>query len=342
MPYAVNAGNGTTTGSTFNTSPAASGTFIPTLWSSKLNVKFYATSVFADICNRNWEGEIGNIGDKITINNIPSLTIADYVVGGNLTYQAPTPNIIELLVDKGKSFAFAVSDVLEYQSKPDLMSMFTQDAAEQMRMAVDATCIYNTIQNATAKNQGANAGIKSNQLQFGTDAVPISLTATVNTSLDLILQMAAALDEYNVPDGDRFLVIDPLTRMRLMNSDLKQVQITGDATSPIRNGKIGKIDRFDVYLSNQLPTGPAGVATTGNWVSAGAPTPETSWTVTGTGVVRRAIFAGHRSAISFASQMTKTEQLRNPNDFGDLVRGLNIYGYKVTKPEALVLAKVAN
>ena len=43
------------------------------------------------------------------------------------------------------------------------------------------------------------------------------------------------------------------------------------------------------------------------------------------------------TAIAFASQMAKTETLRNPTDFGDLVRGLNVFGHKVVKPEALAL-----
>ena len=52
---------------------------------------------------------------------------------------------------------------------------------------------------------------------------------------------------------------------------------------------------------------------------------------------RYAVIAGHPSAITFASQMTKTEQLRNQSDFGDLVRGLQVFGHKVVKPEALSL-----
>jgi hypothetical protein len=58
-------------------------------------------------------------------------------------------------------------------------------------------------------------------------------------------------------------------------------------------------------------------------------------------VNRRMIVAGHKDAISFAAQINKTEQVRNPSDFGDYVRGLNVYGRKVVKPEALVDLYVA-
>lgn len=325
----------TPVGAPYNTNPSYSGTFIPTIWSSKLNVKFYASSVFADICNRNWEGEISNVGDKVIINNIPSLVINDYVVGGNLNYQTPTPNTIEMVVDRAKYFGFNVADVLEYQSQPNLMDMFSSDAAEQMRTVIDSTCIYRTFNQGAAANRGANAGIKSGSLNLGTDAAPVSL-ASANAVLDLILAMASALDEQNVPDSDRYLVIDPATRMRLMQSDLRQVQITGDGTSPLRNGQIGKIDRFTIYLSNQLPT----IAANGTvWTSGDGS--EATVGATTNAARRRALIAGHKSAISFASQMSKTEQLRNPTDFGDLVRGLQIFGHRVTQPASLAMAVVS-
>lgn len=321
----------------YATTPSYSGTFIPTIWSSKLNVKFYATSVFADICNRNWEGDISNIGDKVVINNIPSLSISDYVPGTNLSYETPTPNTIEMIVDRAKYFGFNINDVLEYQSQPNLMEMFSNDAAEQMRTKIDSTCIYRTFNLGAAANRGATAGVKSGAINLGTDAAPVALSTTANTILDTILGMASVLDEQNVPDSDRWLVIDPATRMRLMGSDLRQAQITGDNSSIVRNGMIGKIDRFTIYLSNQMPYAAAGTATP--WSSGDGS--ETTVTSTGTDLKRRAIIAGHKTAISFASQMTKTEQLRNPNDFGDLIRGLQIFGHKVTKPESLVMAIVA-
>lgn len=325
----------TPVGAPYNTNPSYSGTFIPTIWSGKLNEKFYATSVFADICNRNWEGEISNIGDKVIINNIPTLAINDYVVGGNLNYQTPTPNTIELTIDRAKYFGFNVNDVLDYQSKPDLMNVFSNDAAEQMRIVIDSTCVYRTFNQGAAANRGATAGAKSGSINLGTDASPLQFSNTPATVLNTIIAMAGVLDEQNVPDSDRWIVIDPVTRSLLLQSNLAQAQITGDSQSIMRNGKIGVIDRFTIYVSNQLPTLAANGTT---WISGDGS--ESSTTATTNANKRRAIIAGHKSAISFASQMVKTEQLRNPTDFGDLVRGLQVFGHKVTKPEALAMAVV--
>lgn len=317
----------------FNTNPSYSGTFIPVVWAAKLNAKFYAASVYTDIANTDWQGEISGMGDKVIINTAPTITVSDYTVGSGLTYEVPTPSTIEMTIDKGKSFAFQINDVLEYQAKPNLLEMFSADAAEQMRIAIDSQVIYNTFTQGSASNKGATAGAKSASYDLGTDDAPIVLTAA--NVLQKILELASVLDEQNVPDSDRWLLIDPYTRTLLLQSNLAQAQFMGDATSAVRNGLIGTIDRFKVYVTNQLPK--AITAANSPWLSGDG----TENSIASTGdVKRRAIIAGHKSAITFASQVTKMETVRNPNDFGDYIRSLNVYGFKVVKPEALALLVV--
>lgn len=319
----------------FNTNPSYSGTFIPAVWSAKLNAKFYKASVYGEIANTDFQGEISSMGDKVVINTAPSITVLPYSAGTNLTYQVPTPDVQELLIDKGFYFAFQINDVLEHQAKPNLLDMFAEDAAEQMRIKIDSTVIYNTFSQAAAANKGATAGVQSGAYNLGTDAAPVTLTAA--NVVQKVLELASVLDEQNVPETDRWLVIDPATRALLFQSDLAKAYATGDSTSPVRNGKIGTIDRFTVYVSNNLPKGAAGTATP--WVSGDGS--ENSVTTTGTVAKRRAIIAGHKSALTFASQITKMETVRNPNDFGDYIRSLNVFGYKVVKPEAMTLLVAA-
>jgi len=320
--------------SPFNTSPAYSGTFIPAVWSAKLNAKFYATSVMPELANTNWQGEISGMGDKVIIHTAPSITVSNYTAGSGVSYQAPTPDTQELVIDKGKYFAFQVNDVLAYQAQPNLIDVFSGDAAQQMRVAIDSNIIYNTFSGGAAANKGATAGAKSASYNLGTDAAPVVLTP--NNVLATILAMASVLDEQNIPDGDRWLVIDPYTRQLLLQSPLAQAQLMGDSTSPVRNGLIGSIDRFKVYVSNQLPKAISGSSTP--WLSGdGSENSVTS----SSGLKRRALIAGHKSAVTFASQITKMETVRNPNDFGDYIRSLNVYGFKVVKDTALSLAVVA-
>jgi len=319
--------------SPFTTTPSYSGTFIPQLWSSKLNAKFYKATIFGEISNNNWEGEIKGMGDKITINNIPSLTVSNYVAGTALTYEAPTPSVTTLQIDKGRYFAFQLNDVLAYQAQPKLMDVFSSDAAMQMKIAIDSTVIYNTFASANASNKGATAGALSGSYNLGTDAAPVTLTAS--NILTTLTALGGVLDEQNIPETDRFIVIDPATRQLLMQSNLAQAQFMGDATSMIRNGRIGSIDRFTVYVSNNLPKAVAGTATP--YLSGDG---SESTITSASNLKRRILLAGHKSGISFASQMTKMETVRNPNDFGDYVRSLNVFGYAVVKDTALAYAVV--
>lgn len=313
------------TASAFDVTPSYSGNFIPTLWSGKLAEKFYASSTFADCANTDWEGDIKNMGDTVVINTIPTITVSNYQVGQTLTYQVPTSGSLDLLINQGKYFGVQISDVLEYQAKPTLMSMFTDDAAMQMKIAIDRDCWLALFNLGDAANYGATAGKLSASYNLGTDLAPVVLSGT--NILSTINAMGSALDEQNVPETDRFLVLTPYDRQVLMSSPLAQAQFMGDSQSIQRNGKIGQIDRFTVYVSNLTPMGIAGK----NWDGV---------TNEANAVKRHTMIAGHKSAMSFASQINKVENIPNPNDFGQLVRGLNVYGRAITQATGLTAAVV--
>ena len=284
-----------------------SGNFIPEIWSGKLQAKFYKTTVFSEISNNDWEGEIKGQGDKVHIRTIPTITINSYSKGDNLTNQVPTSAPIELLIDQGKYFAVVLDDVDAVQTDVKLMDMFTNDATEQMKIAIDALILDGVKGSAAAANKGATAGVISGNVNLGTDGAPRAVTKA--NILDLILDAGQVLDEQNVPESGRWLVIPSWMAAMIKNSDLKQAYLTGDSVSPLRNGKLGMIDRFQVYVSNNLPKTADGDSY---------------------------LLAGTKDAITFASQMTNVETLRAQSTFGNIVRGLNVFGYSVIKPEALV------
>ncbi|CAB5220404.1 hypothetical protein UFOVP236_48 [uncultured Caudovirales phage] len=281
--------------------------FIPEIWSGKLQVKFYKSTVLGEITNNDWEGEIKGQGDKVKIRTIPTITIRDYTKGMNLTNEVPVSTPLELTIDNGKYFSVVIDDVDAAQADVKLMDMFTNDASQQMKIGIDALVLSGIKDGAASANKGATAGAISGNLNLGTDASPVGFSKT--TALDTILNMGLALDEQNVPEEGRWIVLPAWAGALIKGSELRQAYLTGDSVSPLRNGKIGMIDRFTVYLSNNLPK---------------------------TGDGDSYIMAGTRDAVSFASQITNVETLRAQSTFGNIMRGLNVFGYKVTKPEALV------
>lgn len=320
-----------------------SGTFIPTLWSGKLMKKFYETSLFGAISNTDWEGEIKNYGDTVVINTIPDVTVKDYQAGQKLSYDVPEGETFTLTVDKAKYFAINIEDVMKKQSMIPFQDLVSQEAAYQMKRAIDHDVIQTTFFDKTTgtfktnakgmgaiatTNIGATAGAVSGSYNLGTDADPVTITP--DTILSKITMLGSVLDEANVPEEGRYLVISPYDRYVLMNSPLTNASMTGDSQSILRNGRIGRIERFDIYVSQSIPYGAAGKgwgAYNGVAISSAK--------------ARHLIWAGHKLGITFASQITKVESLRNPNSFGNLMRGLNVYGNTVSQGQALAAMVVA-
>lgn len=289
--------------------PVYSGTFIPEIWSGKLVEKFYDATVFGEIANTDYEGEISKMGDKVNIRTTPTIQIHDYQKGGTLQVQRPESPNVTLVIDKAKYFNFVVDDIDRFQSDIALMDDWSGDAGEQMKIVVDTDILGTIYADAHADNKGLTAGRKSHAYNMGVTGTPLALTPA--TALDFLIDAGSVADEQNWPETGRWMVIPVWLRNYLMKSDLKNASITGDERSVMRNGRIGMIDRWMLYVSNNLPT-----------VQDGA------------NLCYHVIF-GHKSALTFASQMTETDSLKAESTFGTLVRGLNVYGYEVIKPEAL-------
>lgn len=288
--------------------PAAAG-FIPEIWSGVANEKFYAACCAMAITNSKWEGEIKDKGDTVHIYQTPSMTISDYVKGQVMEIETPDSDVIDLVVNKAKKFAFTCDDIDRYQSSVQLMDNWGNDAGEQMKIAIDKDFFANVYADVAAVNKGTTAGAITAGYSLGTTGSPVQVAKT--TILDYIVDLGSVLDESNVPETDRWLVVPAWFAGMIKKSDLKDASVTGDGKSILRNGRIGMIDRFTLYISNNLTA------------------------VTDSAHTCFHVLAGHTAAITFASQMTKVETLRSERYFGDIVRGLNVYGYKTVVPTGL-------
>ena len=285
-----------------------SGNLTPEIWASRTIVKFYDATVFAAISNSDYEGLISDMGDTVHIRTVPDISISDYSAGMTLTYEKPVSTVVDLLIDKGHYYAFSINDVEKIQSDMNYVEDWSADAGEQLADTIDTAILAAIYSDVHASNAGATAGAVTSSIDLGAATVYESVDKT--NILDYIVDMGTVLDEQNVPSTGRWLVLPPIFAGMIKKSDLKDAALAGDATSVIRNGKLGTIDRFMIYSSNNIATG------------------------TDTVTVYNIIF-GHPSALTFASQLVKNETLKNPNDFGDLLRGLQVYGYRVVQSKAI-------
>ena len=322
-----NAGAATTppiypTGSSSN--DFATSGFIPQIWSGKLVEKFYASTVLAAISNTDYEGEIKNQGDTVKIRTKPTITINDYRADGLLSLERPVGNVLELNIDKGKYFNTILDDVMEVQSDLNALSMWSDDAAEQMKITIDTNVLAGILDQCNSYNRGTAAGKISGDINLGETTSPLALVsnnpgAGETEVLDAMLRLGQCLDEQNIPETGRWIVIPTWMATLIKKSELRQAYLSGDSVSILRNGRLGMVDRFTLYVSNLLPTG----------VSGGLASGET------------AIYAGHSHGLTFASQVSKVETLRSEMTFGTILRGLQVYGYKVVDGVAIAQAIVS-
>lgn len=238
--------------------------------------------------NNKYEGEITGKGSKVIIPLRPTVITGDYQVNGKIAYQDLTDDKVELPIDKAKYWAVKIDDIDTVQSHIALWDQVTTDAAQALQIAADTVVLGQMVADA-------GQAIASQQV-------------TKANVLDWIIEAGVKLDEFNFPQDGRYLVIPPWVGGKIAGSDLKDASLSGDSMSILRNGRLGRIWNFTLYVSNLLP------------VVAGA----------------TQAFAGHKSATTYASQIVKTQKLTLQDTFAEAVRGLHVFGFKTVLDDGLV------
>lgn len=278
--------------------------FIPTLWNARLLYNLEKAHVATNIVNRNYEGEIKNVGDKVKINTISDITIRSYSAGTPITVEDLTTTGQNLEIDQAKYFAFAVEDIDATQAAGDLVDTATQRASYGLVDSADAFIL----------GKIAAAGIASNKPTVGSESVPVTLTSS--NVYEKIVALRTLLDKQNVPTQGRSVVVSPdVYALLLLDERFAKNDVTaGDVTL---NGYVGRVAGFDVYESNNC------VSHTYTPVGGGA------------AVVSTIITAQHIDATTYAEQIVKTEAFRPEGKFADAVKGLHVYGAKVINADGI-------
>ncbi len=294
--------------------PQYSGLLIPQIWSPRILEKFYHFSVLEHIANTHYEGEIRNQGDKVHIRLRPDVTIRDHVAGQRLEdFDRPVPGTVELDIDRGKSWNFLVDDVNQAQADYDYMLDWTEEAAESMNEVINEIVLQETPADVHADNQGDAAGAVTNSFNLGAVGTPLAITK--ENVMDILSDTHVVLSEQKVPESNRWMTIPPWFKGLIMSSDLRNALVQGNDQEMLRKGHLGNLMGFDLFESNQL------------LITEDATAEEN---VTN-------ILAGHKSALTFASQLTNSRVIEHPEFWGVFCQGLNVFGFETIKPDAMAL-----
>lgn len=287
---------------------------IMTLFATEVAEELYARLVVANICNRKYEGMFSKQGDKVIIPTLPDITISDHYVGEDIEYDDPSPTPIEMAIDNAKKFAFNIHDATRIQSHLDLMSLWGTHSSHKLKESIDETVLQDLPSDAGPLNCGLTAGAMG-LYNLGTIEAPVAITKT--NALSMLLKWNSCLTEANVPDEGRWAVIPPWFQALLLESDIAKVYVTGDLKSPLRGNWIGAVGSppLNLHISNQLLTGAATV---------GSATVQSSY-----------IVFGWKNGFTFATQASEVKKVTRDKKFAEAMRGLEIFGWKVTHPETL-------
>ena len=275
--------------------------FIPKLWSARLLNALDKSHVFANVVNRDYEGEIKKMGDTVHINTIGAVTIGTYTQNTDFTSGPETLATTDqtLTIDQAKYFNFQVDDIDAAQAAGDIMDKAMTRAAYGLADASDKYIA------------GILAGAADATNTVSTSAVAL----TSSNVYENVVKMRTILDKANVPTAGRWLVIPPEMYALILLDD-RFVKTGGEmAEGILRTGLVAQAAGFDIYLSN-------------NCVSVNSNSTDT-YTIVG----------GVDSAATYAEQIVSTEAYRPEKRFADAVKGLHVYGAKVVDKAQLACLK---
>ena len=305
-----------------------SGNFAPQIFSQKVLKFFRRASVAEDITNTDYTGEIENFGDTVNIIKEPTITVSSYTRGSVVNTQNLADDQITLTVDQANAFAFKIDDIEERHSHVNFEALATSSGAFSLKRKYDANVLQTLSDGAGiagADDASLSGGLTTTNTALGTASAPINVE-TDDAGINLMLLMARVLDDQSVPEENRWFVAPPIfyEKMFQAGNKIAEVQVTGDASSNLRNGLAtpGTLAGFSCYKSTAL--------------NSTAGTDQVTLSGVATDASENVILAGHISSTATASHIAKTEVVRSTESFSDVVRGLHVFGRKVLRPEAIV------
>ena len=275
--------------------------FIPELWSARLLNALDKSHVFANVVNRDYEGDIKKMGDTVHINTIGAVTIGTYTQNTDFSSGPETLATTDqtLTIDQAKYFNFQVDDIDAAQAAGDIMDKAMTRAAYGLADASDKYI----------------AGILAGAADASNLVSSSAVALTSSNVYENVVKMRTILDKANVPTAGRWLVIPPEMYALILLDD-RFVKTGGEmAEGILRTGLVAQAAGFDIYLSN-------------NCVSVNSNSTDT-YTIVG----------GVDAAATYAEQIVSTEAYRPEKRFADAVKGLHVYGAKVVDKAQLACLK---
>ena len=209
--------------------------FIPTVWSETLLESLDKKYVAVKNCNRDFDGEIKEMGSKVKICGVGNINIFDYTKDTDMSsMQTLTDTAVELEINRARAFNFQIDDVDRAQCTPKLM---------QAAMKVAASALAN---DADSYVFGLHASVEEEQTITNDDT-------TAENVIDSIIAAREKLYEGNVGDNEEIVIeVSPQIASLILKA---KVTLSNDVNdSALNGGVLGTIAGCRIYVSNNVCT----------------------------------------------------------------------------------------
>lgn len=309
------------TGDAVTTTDAA--TFIPELWSDDTIVGYKANLVVGNLVSK-----ISHNGQKGSVIHIPKPVrgaASAKTAEAQVTLVSNVEGELTVTIDQHYEYSRLIEDIVSVQALDSLRRFYTDDAGYALAKQVDWAlhCRGTGFQGGTYNAVAVGATTLTYDAALvgdGTTAWDSSANTNAGNAADLtdagIRNLIQLLDDADVPQENRYLVVPPSQRNALMGIDrFTETQFVGEAggANTIRNGKIGDIYGVEVFVSTACPSIAADDTTTD----------------------QRVCMFFHRDALVFAEQMSVRSQTQYKQEYlADLMTSDTIYGTGELRDEA--------
>jgi hypothetical protein len=328
--------NGASTTNFGGNSPT--GAFSPTIFSKRVLTFFRTASVVEGITNNDYFGELASYGESVKIILEPVVSVTAYTRGATVTPEALADNEKTITLDKANKFSFQVDDIEVKLSHVNWESLATGSATYALKNSYDKEVLEfmaTGSQDANIINGGTHATAQGTSV-----AITLGFGTNETDPLNLLSLLALKLDEAEVPEEGRYVVISPRFMELLARTDSKLLSTDyNQGEGGLKNGLVmnGKLRGFSIYKTNNAPkyttdTTPAAPDASDDDAIISGGSDE--------GTVGDVIIAGHMSAVATVSCIDKLENIRSETSFADIVRGLHVYGRAIIREESLATAYV--
>lgn len=208
--------------------------FIAEVWETRLEYFRTQATIFQDIVNTDYEGQITGVDCEVRINTVGNVTLKNYTKNIDLEVEELEDAQLIMKVDQSKYWGIKVHNVDVVQENINRINEASADAGYRVALAQDTHVL----------SKYADAG-----MTYGTSATPIEIDS--DGVHGFFAHVNRLFDEADLPRIGRWITIPPWLYEKMV---LAEILKSTDNTGVIANGVVGNFFGFQLRISNNIAT----------------------------------------------------------------------------------------